>query len=117
MADHEFGVVRHDCFSLHVEIPQYFVTPSAFNEADDLIAHTRTEECHGACCPKLLRIDEAQMGSRKEFDCGLEMGRDHSGGHVCPTSPRCLKKCKRGVRGGALLSEVRYSPPQGLLWA
>ena len=45
MADHEFGVVPHDCLRLHVEIPQHFVTPPASNEADDVSVHARTEQC------------------------------------------------------------------------
>ena len=62
-------------------------------------------------------IREALMGSREEFDRGFEMGRDHCGGHVCPTSPRRFETGERGVIRSALLSEVRYATPQGLLWA
>ena len=29
---------------------------------------------------------EPQMGSREEFYCGLDVGRDFSGGHVYPVS-------------------------------
>ena len=43
------------------------------------------------------------MGSREEFDRGLEVIRDHSGGHVRPTSPRRLKTGDRGVLGGVIL--------------
>ena len=129
MADHEFGVVPHDWLSLQVETPHHFVTPPGSNEADDVSFHSGTEECHGACCPKGPRRDifirESQMGSREEFDRGIEMGCDHSGGHVCPTFPRSLETGKRGVRGGgrsvvggALLAAAM--PPlgikAGLLW-
>ena len=37
MADHEFGEVPHDWRSLHMDIPQHFVTPPASNEADYVI--------------------------------------------------------------------------------
>ena len=47
---------------------------------------------------------EAQMGARKEFDHGFEVGRDHSEDHVRPTAPRHLKTGERGVFGGAILS-------------
>ena len=121
MADHEFGEVPHYWFSLHVKISQKFVTPPASYEADDIIFHAITEECHGACFLKGPRrnvfIREPQMGSREEFDRGLEVGRDHSGGHICPTSPRHLEMGEWGVCGGFLLLEVRHSTPQGLLWA
>ena len=50
---------------------------------------------------------EAHMGSREDFDRGPEVGRDHSGGRVCPTSPRRLETGERGVFGGAMLPEVR----------
>ena len=104
-----------------MDIPQNFVTPPASNEADYVIVESGTEECHGACCPKescrdvLMR--EPQMGSREEFDCGVEVGRDHCGGHVCPASSRCFETGERGVRGSVLLSEVRHAPSQGLLQA
>ena len=107
MAYHEFGIVPHDWLSLHMEIPHHFVTLPKFNEADDISIHSVTEECHGACRPKGPCINvfmrEAQMGSREKFDRGLEVGRDHSGAHVHPTSPRRLKTGERGVRGGAML--------------
>ena len=107
MADHEFGTVPRDWLSLHMEIPQNFVNPPESNEADDISIHTGTEECHGACRLKGPRreifIRESQMGYREEFDYGLEVGCDHSGGHVRPTSHRRLKTGKRGVRGGAML--------------
>ena len=73
-----------------METLQHFVAPPAFNEADDVIFNAGTEDLHGACCPKgscrdvLMR--EPQMGSREDFDCGLEVGHDHCGGHVCPES-------------------------------
>ena len=108
IADHEFGIVPHYWLSLHMEIPQHLVTPPTSNEADDISIHARTEKCHGACRPKGPRRDifirEAQMGSREKFDRGLEVGRDHSGDHVCPTSHRRLKTGERGVRRGAMLS-------------
>ena len=44
------------------------------------------------------------MGSHEEFDCGLEVGRNYSGGHVSPTSPRRLKTGKRSVCRGSMLS-------------
>ena len=92
MADHECGEISHDWLSLHVEIPQHFVAPPASNEADDVIVEDGTEECHGASCPKGYCRDammrEPQMGSREEFYCGLEVGRDFSGGHVHPVSSR-----------------------------
>ena len=47
---------------------------------------------------------EDQMGSREEFDCGLEVDRDHSGAHIHPTDPRRFKTGKRGVHRGAILS-------------
>ena len=121
MTDHEFGLVPHYWLTLHVEIPQHFVTPQASNDADDVSFHTGTEECHSACCTEGPRIDifirEAQMSSRQEFYHSLEVGRNHSGGHVCPTFPRRLETGEKGVCGGAMLMEVRYSPPQCLLWA
>ena len=92
MADHEFGEISHDWLSLHMEIPQHFVTPPASNEADYVIVDAGTEECHGACCPKGscrdVMMRELQIGSREEFYCGLEVGRDHRGGHVCTVSSR-----------------------------
>ena len=101
MADHEFGIVPHDWLSLHMGIPQHFVTPLASNEADDISIHAGTEECHVAFRPKGPRRDifihEAHMGSREEFDRGLEVGHDHSGGHVSTTPPRRLETGKRGV--------------------
>ena len=103
-----------------MEIPQHFVAPPAFNEADDVIVYAGTEECHVASCLKgscrdvLMR--EPHIGSCEEFYCGLEVGRDHCGGHVCPTSSRFFEAGERGVRGSALLSEVRHAPLQGLLW-
>ena len=106
MADNEFGIVPHDWLSLHTDTPQHFVTPPASNEADDISIHSGTEECHGACGPKephrdvFIRV--SQMGYREEFDRGLEVGRDHSGGHVHLTSPRSFKT-GGGVRGGAML--------------
>ena len=121
MVHHDFGVFTHDWLSLHMEIPQHFVTPPTPNETDDISIHVVTEECHGAWRPKGLRRDifvcESQMGSREEFDRGLEVGRDHSGAHVLPTAYRHHKTGNMGVQGGALLSEVSYSPPQCLLWA
>ena len=121
MADHEFGEISRDLISLHMEIPQYFVTSPASNEAGYAIIDAGTEECHGACCPKGSCRDvlmcEPQMGSREEFDCGLEVGRDHCGGHVRPMSSMCFETGKRGVRGSVLLSEMRHAPSQGLLWA
>ena len=92
MADNEFGEISHDWIILHMEIPQHFSAPPASNEADDVIVDAGTEECHGACPPKgscrdvLMR--EPQVGYREEFYCGLEVGRDHCGGHVCPVSSR-----------------------------
>ena len=92
MADYEFGEISNDWISLHMEIPHHFVAPPASNEADDVIVGAGTEECHGAYCPKgscrdvLMR--EPQMGSHEEFYCGLEVGRDHHGGQVCPVSYR-----------------------------
>ena len=84
MADHEFGVVPHDCLSWHVEIPHHFVTSPASNDADDGSVQSGTKECHGSCFLKEPRRDifirETQVGSREEFDHGLEVGRDHSGG-------------------------------------
>ena len=64
------------------------------------------------------------MGSHEEFDRGLEMGRDHSGGHVHPTSPRHIKTSDRGVRGGRHIvvggRPAAAMPPlgtiEGLLW-
>ena len=120
MADHEFGENPHDWLRLHMEIPQYFVAPPGSYEADDFIVNARTEECHGACFPEgscrdvLMR--EPRIGSREEFYCGLEVGRDHCGSHVCPASSRCFETVKRGVRGSVLLSELRHAPSQGLLW-
>ena len=121
MADHEFGEIPHDWLRLHMDIPQHFVTPPASNEAYYFTFDTGTEDCHGACCPKgscrdiLMR--EPQMGSCEEFDCGLEVGRDHCGGHVRPTPSRCFEMGRMGVCGSVLLSEVRHAPSQGLLWA
>ena len=92
MADHEFGEISHDWLSLHMEIPQHFVAPTASNEADDVIVISGTEECHGACCPKgsyrdvLMR--QPHIGSREEFYYGVEVGRGHCGGHVCPVYSR-----------------------------
>ena len=121
MADHEFGEIPRDWLSLHVKIPQHLVTPPASNEADYVIVNARTEECHGAFCPKGpcrdVFIREPQMGSCEEFYRGLEVGRDHYGGNVCPTSSRHFETGERGVRGSVLLSEVRHVTPQGLLWA
>ena len=121
MADHEFGVVPHDWFSLHVEITQHFVTTPVSNKYDDVIVQSGTEECHSAFCPKGPRRDilirESQIGSHEEFDRGHHVGRDHSGGHVYPTSPRRLETGERSVYGGTLLSEECYLLPQGLLWA
>ena len=86
MDDHEFGVFPHDWFRLHVEIPQHIVTPTASNEADDVIVDSGTEECHGACCPegscRDVMMRESQMGSREEFYGGLEVGRNFRWGHV-----------------------------------
>ena len=97
-----------------MEIPQHFVTPTAPNEADDISTHSGTEERHGSCRPKGTCRDifmgEAKMGSQEEFDNGLEVGRDHSGDHVCPTSPRRLKTGDRGVRGGAMLQRSAMAP-------
>ena len=121
MADHEFGEFPHDWFSLHVEIPQHLLTTPASYEADDIIVHAITYECHGAYCLKGPHRDvfirEPQMGSCKEFDSGLEVGRDHCGGNFCPTSSGRFETSKRGVCGSVLLSEVRHATPQGLLWA
>ena len=121
MADQEFGEIPHDWLSLHVEISQNFVTPPASNEADYVILDTRTEEFHGACCPKGpcrdVFIREPQMGSREEFDRGLEVGRDHCGGYVCTSSSRRFETGERGVRRRFMLLEVRHATPQGLLWA
>ena len=108
MADHEFGVVHHDWLSLHMEILQYFVTPPTSNDADDISNHAIIEECHGACrlkgpCRDIF-VYESQMGPCEEFDRGVDMGRDHSGDHVCPTAPRRFKTGNRGVIGGAILS-------------
>ena len=92
MADHEFGEVPRDWISLHVDILQHLFNPPASNEADYVIVDAGTEECHGACCPKGscrdVMMREPQMGSREEFYCGLEVGRDHFGGHVRPLSYR-----------------------------
>ena len=108
MADHEFVVVPHDWLSLNMEIPQNFITSATSNETDDVSINAGAEECHGACRPKGPHRDifmcEAQMGSREEFDSGLEVGRDNSGAHVCPTAPMRLKTGKRGVNRGAMLS-------------
>ena len=97
-----------------MEIPRHFVTPPASNKADDVSVHSGKEECHGACCQKGpyrdIFIPETQMGSREEFDHGLEVGRDHSEGHVFPTSPKRLELGERSVHGGAMLSEVQQSP-------
>ena len=92
MANHEFGEIPRDWLSLHMEIPQHFVAPPASNDADDVIFDAGTEEFHGAYCPKgscrdvLMR--EPHMGSRKDFYCVLELGRDPCWGHVCPASSR-----------------------------
>ena len=108
MADHEFGVVPCDWIILNMEMLRHFVTPSTSNETDDISIHVRTDECHSACRPKgphiYIFVCETQMGPCYEFDRGLEVGRDHSGDHVCPTAPMCLKTGKRGVNGGAILS-------------
>ena len=106
MDDHEFGEIPHDWLSLHMEIPQQFVTPPEFNEADYVIVNSGTEKLHGACCPKGtcrdVFIRETQMGSREEFDRGLEVVRDHSGDHFFPTSPMNLTTVNRGFHGGAI---------------
>ena len=119
MADHELEEIPHDWLSLHMEIPQHFVAPPVSNEADDVIVGAGKEECHGACYPKGscrdVLMHEPQMGSCKEFYFGLEVGRDHCGGHVFPASSRCFETGKRGVYGSVLLSEVRHAPSQGLL--
>ena len=52
---------------------------------------------------KDIFVCESQMGSREEFDRGLEVGHDHSGAHVRLTAPRRLKTGERGVSGGATL--------------
>ena len=52
MAYYEFGIVPHDLLSLHMEIPQHFVTPPVSNEADNISIHAVTEELHGAYLPK-----------------------------------------------------------------
>ena len=121
MSDHEFGIVPHDWLRLHMEILQHFVTPPASNEADYISTHSGTEECHGACRLKGRRRDifirEAHMGSREEFERCLEVGRDHGGGHVRPTSHRRLKTDERGIRRGAMLLQVGHPPPQCLLWS
>ena len=66
MSDDEFGVVPHDCLSLHMDLLQNFATPPTSNETDDIIIHTGTEECHGASRLKVPRRDifvcENQMG-------------------------------------------------------
>ena len=104
-----------------MEIPQNFIPPLASNEADYVFVDAGTEECHGACCPKgscrdvLMR--EPQMGSREEFDCGLEGGRDHCWGHVRPTSSRCFEMGKSGVRGSVLLLEMCHTLLQCVLQA
>ena len=108
MANPEFVVVPHDWLSLHMEIPQHFVTPPMFNETDDISIHVGTEECHGACRPKGPHKDifvcETQMGPCLEFDRGLAVGRDHGGDNVLPTARMRLKTGERGVSGGAMLS-------------
>ena len=92
MADHEFREISHDWLSLLVEVPHHFVAPPASNEADDVIFDAGTEECHGACCLKKscreVMMREPQMGSCKEFYCGLEVGRGFSGVHLYPVSSR-----------------------------
>ena len=107
MAGHYLGIVPHDRLSLHMEIPHHLVSPPRANEADDISIHTGTEDFHGACRPKGLRRDifmhESQIGSREKFDCGLEVGRDHSGDHIFPTAPRRIKTGTRGVCGSDML--------------
>ena len=121
MADHEFGEVPHDGFRLHVELTHHFVSPPVSNEADDVVVYTWTEEGHGAFCPKGscrdVMMRESQMGSRKEFYGGLEVGHDFSGGHVYPAASRWFKTGKRCVSGGVLLSEMYHAPAQGVLGA
>ena len=121
MAYHEFGQIPHDWISSHMEIPQHFIAPLASNKADYVIVDAGTEECHGAFCPKGscrdVLMHEPHMGSCKQFDCRLEVGRDHCGGHICSASSRCFETGKRGVCGSVLLSEVRHARSQGLLWA
>ena len=90
-----------------MEIPQNFFTDPESNGDDDISIHSGTEECHGSCRPKGpcrdIFIREAQMDAREDFDRGLEVGRDHSGDHVRPTSPRRLKTDERGAHGGTML--------------
>ena len=99
---------------ISTEIPQNFVTPPVYKEADYFIVDAGTEKCHGACCLKGscrdVLMHEPQMGYREEFDCGLEVGHDHCGGHVCSASSRCFETGERGVCGSVLLSEVRHAP-------
>ena len=57
MADHEFGIFPHDWHNLYMEIPQHFVNPPASNEANAIIIHAGSEECHGACRLKGPGID------------------------------------------------------------
>ena len=68
MADHESGVVPNDWLSLHMDIPQHFVTPSTSNETYDISIHVGTEEFHGAGRPKGpcrdIFVCESQMGPR-----------------------------------------------------
>ena len=104
MADHGFGEIPHDGFSLHVEVPHHFVAPPAPNEAYDVVVYAQTEEGHGACCLKGSCIDvmmrESQMGSREEFYGGLEVGRDFSWGNLYPVASADLNRA-RGVSAGA----------------
>ena len=103
-----------------MEIPQHFVTPPTSNGTYDISIHAGTEECHGACHSKGPRRDifacESQIGSREEFDRGLEVGRDHNGDHIRPTDPRRLKTGERGVS----VPPDNAMPPLGkiggLLW-
>ena len=104
MADHEFGEIPHYWLSLHIEIPQHFVTPPASNEADYVIFDAGTEECHGACYPNGSCRDvfmcELQMGYREEFYGGLEVGRDHCG-FTFVQHPLGVLKRSREVFAGA----------------
>ena len=39
VANHEFGEVPHDGFSLHVEVPHHFVAPPVTNELYDVVVY------------------------------------------------------------------------------
>ena len=44
---HEPKIIPHDCFYLHVEVPEHLIVMPAANQLHDVAIKSRSEEVHG----------------------------------------------------------------------